>query len=75
MGLLIELLLETPLFLREEVQAIVPDLGQTDPLYDFTARGKGVVCLLALTCDAPPGALARVPRRWAFRVPPRRSAT
>ena len=54
MGLLIELLLEAPLLLREEVQAIVADLGQADPLDGLAARGKGVVCLLALACDANP---------------------
>jgi len=54
MGLLIELFLEASLLLGQEVQAIVTDLGQADPLDGLAARGKGVVSLLALTCDAPP---------------------
>jgi len=54
MGLLVKLLLETPFLLREDIQAIVADLGQTNPLDVLAAGGKGVVCLLALTCDAVP---------------------
>ncbi len=53
-GFLVELLLETSLFLVEQVQAIVADLGQSDPLDGLAAGGKGVVGLLSLTCDAGP---------------------
>ena len=54
MGLLIELLLEAPLFLGQKIQSIVADLGQTDPLDGPAAGCKGVVGLLALACDAAP---------------------
>lgn len=39
MGFLIELFLEAPILLREEVQAIVADLGQANPLDGLAARG------------------------------------
>ena len=48
----VKLLLEAPLLLRQEIQAIVADLGQTDPLDGPAAGGKGIVGLLPLPCDA-----------------------
>ena len=51
-GLLLKLLLKAPLLLDEDVQAVVSDLGQTDPLDELATDGKTVARFLALASNA-----------------------
>ena len=51
MCLLVELLMEVPLFLGEDVHSIVAHLSQTDPLHGFAACSKRIVSSLSFACD------------------------
>lgn len=51
-GFLINLLLETPFLLGQEVQSIVADLRKADSLDIPPAGSKGIVSLFVFACDA-----------------------